>query len=92
VRAWIEPARPPSLRFWLGRRPGLLTPVSAITSIEGPAVIEEFPNVLTLTSSISAKIIAAFGVIFLIVLALGGLSIDRRGMINDLTIATRDSR
>ena len=46
---------------------------------------------LTLTSSISAKIIAAFGVIFLIVLALGGLSIDRLGMINDLTIATRDN-
>ena len=45
----------------------------------------------TLTSSISAKIIAAFGVIFLIVLALGGLAIERLGMINDLTIATRDN-
>lgn len=44
----------------------------------------------TLTASISAKIIAAFGVIFLIVLTLGGLSIKRLDMINDLAIATRD--
>lgn len=44
-----------------------------------------------MTSSISAKIIAAFGVIFLIVFTLGALSVDRIGAINDLTIATRDT-
>jgi diguanylate cyclase (GGDEF)-like protein/PAS domain S-box-containing protein len=43
-----------------------------------------------LTSSISTKIAAAFGVMFLVVLALGGLSLDRVGAINDLAIATRD--
>jgi diguanylate cyclase (GGDEF)-like protein/PAS domain S-box-containing protein len=47
--------------------------------------------VFTLRSSISAKIIAAFGVIFLIVLTLGGLAIERLDMINDLAIATRDN-
>jgi methyl-accepting chemotaxis protein len=47
--------------------------------------------VFTLTSSISAKIMAAFGVTLLIVFTLGGLSIDRLSMINDLTIATRDT-
>jgi hypothetical protein len=43
------------------------------------------------TPSISAKIIAAFGVIFLIEFTLGALSGDRIGAINDLTIATRDT-
>jgi diguanylate cyclase (GGDEF)-like protein len=46
--------------------------------------------VFTLTSSISTKIIAAFGVILLIVFTLGGLSIDRLNMIDDLRIAARD--
>jgi hypothetical protein len=44
--------------------------------------------VYILTSSISAKIIAVFGVIFLIVLTLGGLAVERLDMINDLAIAT----